>query len=390
MNSYYICKVRGKNFHRFIQMLYAHSIPIYQITDLGDCLLITLDEDGYQKVKKIRTSYEITLVGMKGKARYLAFLKKYRLLLASLVIGLFLLFFLSSFIWKIEVVHTSEEIRTLLLDALREEKVYPFRFKLSYQEKEQVKQTILEKYKDKIEWLEIEEVGTKYFIRVEERKIKSQDTKDTPRNIIAKSDAMILSITAEKGEILTKKFDYVKKGDVLISGVIHKEEEAKSKVQAEGQVFGEVWYTVSVLLPTSFEEVTQMGKPKRHLALHLFSSSFGLGTKDYQIRKQTPILKSSMLPFSLSYEEVIPIKTTLKHYNLITGEQRGISLATEKLKLKLQNSSEITYQKVLKKEQKGSKIYIEFFFKVKEDITAYQSIENLDLELENKKQEETG
>ena len=62
-----------------------------------------------------------------------------------------------------------------------------------------------QKETDKIEWLEIEENGTKYTIKVEER-IKNKKEKDNKtQNIIAKKNAMILSIDATHGEIKKKK-----------------------------------------------------------------------------------------------------------------------------------------------------------------------------------------
>ncbi len=388
--SHYICAIKGKNYSRFLKTLNHLKIAIYQITYQQGILQIEVDEQGYQKLCKMRTTYEIECIRVKGKAKGILFFKRYHLFLLALFLGFCLLLFLSNLIWKIEVVHTKEEIRTLLLEALEEQNVRPFRFKLSYQEREKVKAKILEAYKDKIEWLEIEEVGTKYYVRVEERKMKTEEEDNTPRNIIASKDAMILSIVAEQGEVVAKKFDTVKKGDLLISGIIHKEEEAKSKVKAKGEVFGEVWYTVSVLLPINHQEEKILGKPKKRWIFHFLDSAFTLEKNTYRTRDAILLFQSPLLPISLRYETIVPTEILFKHYNLQTGEQAAIKQAKEKLKVKLKENSTITFQKVLKKEQKGSKIYVEVFFKVKEEITTYQSLAQLDLAEENKKQEETG
>ena len=80
---------------------------------------------------------------------------------------------------------------------------------------------------EKIEWLEIDSIGTKYVVKVEER-IKNEPIVDNKtQHIVAKKNAMILEIYAESGEIKVKKNDYVEKGDVLISGFITKDEEIK-------------------------------------------------------------------------------------------------------------------------------------------------------------------
>ena len=60
----------------------------------------------------------------------------------------------------------------------------------------------------------------KYIIRCEERKIKKINKESGYRNIVAKKDAYITKIISTKGVNLVRSGEYVKKGDVLISGEI--------------------------------------------------------------------------------------------------------------------------------------------------------------------------
>ena len=76
-------------------------------------------------------------------------------------------------------------------------------------------------YKDKIDWLEIERVGTKYVIRVEERILNEKKQNKVNQNIIASKSGIIKKIEAKEGQIVKNKNDYVKKGDVIISGNIY-------------------------------------------------------------------------------------------------------------------------------------------------------------------------
>ncbi len=379
MNSRYIIEVKGKNPLRFLKNLQAKKVYLYQIETHPSSLKIEVDDEGLKTIEKMKTVYEIKVLSYKGLARFKYLFYQYRFFLFSSLVGFLFLIILSSMVWKIEVVHTKEEIRTLLFDALEEKGVRPFTFKISYSKKEKIKEEILEEYKEQLEWLEIEEVGTKYVVRVEERKINQEKEDTTPRNIIAKKDAMILSVQASHGEVVTKRFDYVKKGDVLISGIIHKEEEAKSKVRAEGEVYGEVWYTVSVTLPIMRQEEKVLSKPKNKFLLTLFGKTYSLEDGYYKTLSSYPIFKSGAFPFSLSFGTIQKVKLITTHYDLESGTKEGMRLASEKLKVKLDKNSEVTYQKVLKKEKKGSKIYVEVFFKVKEDIVGYESLENVDL-----------
>ena len=55
---------------------------------------------------------------------------------------------------------------------------------------------------------------------------------------------------------------------------------------------------------------------------------------------------------------------------------------------KLSEEDEIISKKILKKYEKDSKIEVEVFFRVKEDITDFVDISNIDITKENQQEEE--
>ena len=77
--------------------------------------------------------------------------------------------------------------------------------------------------------MEIEAVGTKYVIRVEMRELPEEKKTNGIRHIVAKKDAIIREVVASKGEIVRRNNDYVKAGDVVISGEIKLNDEVKNK-----------------------------------------------------------------------------------------------------------------------------------------------------------------
>ena len=68
---------------------------------------------------------------------------------------------------------------------------------------------------------------------------------------------------------------------------------------------------------------------------------------------------------------------TVRRFSTPNIEKDAISLATNKLTNKIGEDSEIVSKKVLKKYKKNSKIIVEVFFKVKEDITEYLDYEEI-------------
>ena len=236
MVNKYKLKISGKNTKRFIEYLIDEKISLYDVKIIDKDIIIIVDEKGYNDILNLKTSYKINLIDEYGVVRYHTFLRKYSVFLICIFFGILFLFFLSNIIFDISVEHSKSEIRELIMNDLKEYGIEKYHFKVSYKQKEKIIKKILKKETEKIEWLEIDNVGTKYIVKVEER-IKNEPKVDNKtQHIIAKKDARILQIQAESGEILVKKNDYVKKGDVLISGFITKDEEIKKKVKAIGKI----------------------------------------------------------------------------------------------------------------------------------------------------------
>lgn len=377
MTNKYRIKITGKDPKYFLRHLIVKKIKLYNIVEDHDGISLTVDEVDYAKILKMKTSYNIKIVNRFGVAKLRYLLLKYKYILFFLFLTLGLMIILSHFIFFIDVIHSKEEIRELVENDLKEFGISKYRFRVSYAKKEEIRNKILEKEKDKIEWLEIDRIGTRYIVNVEERLIKDNKVDNEVRDIVAKKDAMILNIEAETGEIVRKKYEYVRKGDTIVSGTIKNKEDEVSKVKAEGKVYGEVWYSVTVELPKKYYEEKKTGKTSKALTLRIankkVSVPFSKDNKSY-ISEDSPILENNLIPIRLVLETKHEIEIIDKEYNMGNSSSEAIKLATKKLEDRLDEQSMILSKKVLKKTLKNSKIIVEIFFKVRENITDYKKI----------------
>lgn len=375
MNRYKL-EITGFSYQYFLNTLIRNKIELYSIVEEKNKLIVVINSADYQKVKKIKTSCNIKILNRFGMEKYKYLAYKYRYLLFFFLLGLFLIVFLSNVIFSVEVIHSKEEIRDLIYHDLEQYGLKKYHFVIGYEQKEEIKKKILAKEKAKIEWLEIDRIGTKYVVHVEERKKKKVDTDYAPRDIVAKKDAMILSIQSRNGEIVKKKYDYVKKGDIIVSGTIKNKEDEVSKIKAEGQIFGEVWYKVRTEIPIHYYEENPTGKKKKVISLKILNKSFSFEFKKYQNYSfhETKILENPILPIRLVFEEKKEMKILKKTYNIYNVEEKALEIAESKFKKR-----DILLEKVLKKTLKDSKIIVDIFFKVKEDITDYRKITDLSL-----------
>lgn len=377
MTNRYRIKITGKDPKYFLRHLIVKKIKLYNIIEDHDGISLTVDEVDYAKILKMKTSYNIKIINRFGVAKLRYLLLKYKYILSFLFLTLGLMIILSHFIFFIDVIHSKEEIRELVENDLKEFGISKYRFRVSYAKKEEIRNKILEKEKDKIEWLEIDRIGTRYIVNVEERLIKDNKVDNEVRDIVAKKDAMILNIEAETGEIVRKKYEYVRKGDTIVSGTIKNKEDEVSKVKAEGKVYGEVWYSVTVELPKKYYEEKKTGKTSKALTLRIankkISVPFSKDNKSY-ISEDSPILENNLIPIKLVLETKHEIEIIDKEYNMDNSSSETIKLATKKLEERLDEQSMILSKKVLKKTLKNSKIIVEIFFKVRENITDYKKI----------------
>ena len=382
MTNKYKLLIVGKNPKRFLDNLISLKISLYDVKLTDKELTIVVDLDDYDKILKLKTSYKIKVIDYYGLVKYENILKKYNVFFICLIIGLVLIKVLSSIIFDIDIEHPKSEIRELVLADLEEFGISKYHFKVSYDEKEKIIKKILHKETDRLEWLEIDSIGTKYVVKVEERIKNDPKIDNTFQHIVAKKDAMILQIQASSGEIKVSKNDYVKKGDILISGFITKDEEIKKKVKAVGTVYGEVWYQAEITLPKVYKEIKYTKNSKKRFQVKFLSHDFLLfDFKPYKTYESSNItlLENRLLPMSFNYSKVKETKEITKRYTGTKGEKEALKLAEKNLKKKLSVNDSIISKKVLKKTEKDSKIIVDIFFKVKEDITDTVNIDNIDI-----------
>ena len=388
--SSYILKITGKRIDTFLMLLVRFSINFKMLNRGRDFIIIEVLEEDYDNLLKISTTYKIEIVKRKGLLNVVHFIKTRKFFVVMVLLGVLFFNLLTSIVFSIKVIDTDSELREIILTDLEELGLRKYNFKISYKEKEKMEEAILKKEKDILEWIEIEEVGVSYEVKLI-RRVKDDIKKETePRDIIAKKTGLITKIEAESGEVVTKKNAYVKKGDTLISGLIRNNGNIVSKVRAEGRVYAEIWYKVALSLPLTYHEEMKTGNNKNVLEISFLSDDIAITDfSKYKHSKDTKkvLYKHPLLPISINLTKKEEVKTTDIDFSE-NYEENIKPLAVEKLKNKLGNDIKILSEKVLKREENTDRIDIEIFFKVEEDITSYKSLKDFNIEEENKKLEE--
>ena len=372
IKNYYLIKIEGKDVKRFLRKMYNGGINFTNIVFIDNVIYCKVNEINYKKLKNIKTYYNITIIKYYGLIHFKNLIEKNIIFISSFIVGIIYLFFLSNIIFKINIIHDDKEIREIVSNELNNLGLKKYSFIKSYGVIQNIKEKIIENNKDKIEWIEIERVGSTYNIRLEKRIINKKEEINSNRHIVAKKSGIIKKIIAKDGEVLKKVNDYVTRGDIIISGQIHKGEDVKNNVSATGIVYAEVWYKVKVSLPLYYKEEKKTGNNLNTLKIKYLDNEYNLFNKEYKYK----ISNNKLLYFdfynmiSINYSKDIELEKK-DEVNTITNENTAIILARDKIINQLDTNEYIISQKKLKTTINNSTINVEVFFKVYEDISNY-------------------
>lgn len=373
-------KVTGRNINNFLKRLINNNINIEKVIPISHKEIdLIINYQDLDKVLKLKTIYNIKIVRYYGKLRIIKRIKKDIFILSSLLISLLLIYTLSNIIFKIEVIHSNNNIIKLVTKELEDNGIKKYKFVKNYQEIEKIKKKILEENKDTLEWLEIIREGTKYTIRVEERIINNKPKDNKIYNIVASKNAVIKNIYAESGEKVRSINTYVKKGDIIISSDITLPNNEKIPKTASGKVQGEVWYNINIEYPYQYHEIKYTGNKKKVLVLNLLNkriSFFDFHKYKTFNRNIKYIFNNNITPISLIYEDEYETNIINEVYDYNTAREKAITKAKDKMLEKYPNIKDITNIKIIKEEDKKKKISLNLFVTCLEDITEYQEVDN--------------
>lgn len=372
MDSIIKIKIEGSNIHNYLKRIMKQKIQIIKIIPVSyrEVHLI-LKYSEYQKLLEYRSIYEITVLQFMGKLQWYQVFRRNAVLLGFMVLGLVMILFLSRVIFSVEVVHQDKEIRSFLLEELEKYGIKRYSLKKEYHQLEEIEDKILEENKDRLEWIEITEYGTKYMVRVEERKLNQEEEMFQYQSIVSKKSAVLVQVDAVSGEKVKNVNDYVTKGDTIISGYITLPNNTTVATMAKGVVYGEVWYQVDVDYPIVYQETNLTGRSKDVYVLRLLNHRISLSRFDeyrsFQ-SKDKVLITSNLLGFQLVREKQFEVEVKDEVYTEDIAKIKAIDYIKNKLMSDNEDIVEIKDVKILSAQSDEDSIEFELFVSAIEDI----------------------
>ena len=340
------------NINKFILKCNSKQINLLKVKYISyNKIIITIYESDLDKINKL--NFDIKVINRFGLIKFKYIFKKYNIQLISFFAGIFLLIFLSNVIFKIDIECDNNNLKDKIKKELINYDIDIYKFKKNYKFYDKVKNNILYKYNKNIEWLEIKNNGVLVKVYVIEKKIKNNIKSNSKYEIIAKKNGVIKDVIVNKGELVVERENYVKKGDILISGNIYLNDELKDTVSASGKVYASVWYKVRCEYPLNYEEKKLISKKNR----------FYIGFENIKFK-----INDKLTKLNIGIKSIYKYNYINNKYSINKAKSLAIKESRKQIELKLGKDEHIISQKTLNFDIKGSKIIVDTFFSVYEEI----------------------
>ncbi len=253
------------------------------------------------------------------------------------------LYLLSSFVWTVQVEGDERLNREEILSACEKMGLQPGAWKRAV-DMDTITDGLLLEFSD-ISWVSVGMKGTAVTIRLAETIEKTELVdRNTPCDIVAAADGIVIQITAERGTPVVQAGDVVKKGDLLISSelIIGLEGEVQHTeyTAAEGAVNARIWKRLTEEIPLRYEETVYSGVEKENRSILFLEKELdiihpdGGGNWEKELLSEQPLqLGDFELPLRVRTEKWKTCEILQKERT----EEEAKSLLEENLRKKAEN-----------------------------------------------------
>jgi len=312
LRGYVIIKITGEYVERLLNQAALKGIYLWDVKRVdGNALTARVSVGDFFRISRLtaKTGSRIFILQRAGIFFVFYRLKRRKTLLAGAVLFIAAVYFLSSFIWIIDVVTQDPEIKKAVESDLRKWGLKEGTFKYSL-DKKYYMDKIMQQHKE-IAWGEIRVKGSRLVVELVEKKMPPELEENIPCDIIASKDGIIEEIIPLNGEALVKPGDTVSAGDVLITGRVKiksgqdRKESGEQQngsdvllVRAGGIVKARTWYQKVVSVPLVKEEKIPTGQVKKAYRLQWGKSalSFRWGRIPFALYETETAGQTRLLP----------------------------------------------------------------------------------------------
>ena len=338
--GYVVFIAKGGFGERFINLCALGRVRIWDMSCFDGYIKGKIAVRDFHKLRRIvrKTGVRLTISEKIGLPFYL---RQHRNRVGLIISAVFYIVFcivMNRFVWCIDTADSDnfsrEQIISVAENAGLHHGVYVSKF-----DEEKAARGIFKAFDGELSWVKVNIKGSLAVIEYREKteKLKIEEKGETS-NIVADFDGVIVSDETYQGAKNTSRGNAVKRGDVLISGVVEGIDQKPLYYEAKGK-FTALHNDKSELTLSSDTVFYRLNNIRQVYSIKIFGLKIPLGFGGYTAEEETMMVKDFyaeydgyILPFSLSV-------TTIATYENITLPIDKLSL------LAILNYSDYTYNK---------------------------------------------
>ncbi|MGG3453000.1 putative stage IV sporulation protein YqfD [compost metagenome] len=366
-------RVRGGSIEQLVNELSRQGIDVWDVKPLPGGQMdmkVSLSDFFRLRPPLKRTGCRMSIRGRSGLPFVLARVWKRKGFIAGFALFVAAIFCLSSLIWDVEVKGNEEIAAHDVLQAAKQEGIYPFQWIFRLPDQDKLSAELTRKLPG-TSWVGVTRTGTRITIQVVEATKPKDQKLVSPSHLVSKHDAVITHIYAEKGQPEVGKNDRVKKGQVLVSGF-----QGGKPIVPEANIRGIVWHEYNIQVPQVYRQKVYTGERKQRGYLYFGNTAIqltGYGKVTYAqsetMTDEDPLTwRGWKLPIGWMTEKVMETTELELKRTEEQAKQEGIERAKRDILAKYGTDSVIMDQKILHEKADNGKVYIKVHFEVEQNI----------------------
>lgn len=318
LRGYVIIEVRGASAVRFLNIASRNGIYIWDVCEApGSTIRMKVSVKAFWGLRAYsrKAGCKLRIVGRMGFPFVANRYRSRRFLVLGALGFVTVLYALSLFVWQVEIIGANRLSPADISQTLSEAGLSPGVLRMRVPARE-LERMLLSQFDD-IAWAGIQLRGTRAIISLTEtlpRQVLVE--RNSPSNIIASHDALIVSMVTLAGTPIARVDDVVRQGDILVSAevVIRDDETGRlvHYVHSDAQILGKRYYNINFNIPYEYIVHNYTGNERRSYDIIILGHSFTPPLPPHGFALYT--LTTSLHTLALSPDHPLPITLATHTY----------------------------------------------------------------------------
>ena len=337
---------------KFINLLWRNGVYIKKIKKRNIAsLIMEVNLKDYEKIKEIsnKTRTKIKILNRRGIVFSLIKYKGRTAFFMGSIAFICILYFLSTFIWEIQIVtehnvspfEVRQQLKSIgVIIGINKNKL----------DIKKIESSIVNN-NENIMWVKVRTEGSKLRVDISEKTIPPTIVQDnTPCNLVAKKDGQVVRVYTTTGTSIIKPGDIVKSGQLLVKGEQGKEGSVY-QVHANGTVIAKTYYEEIKIVPISGTKTEKSGNEINNYYIELnnkkiYLKNSRINYKKYEkkidtsgfIKKET-YFEEKDIKFNLDYKKIVEDTSNELYLKVIVNLDKSVKIIDKAVDYKVEGDN---------------------------------------------------